>query len=434
MAFKPCGKRFRFDSFATEFASKENTHHKHGNQDDNDSGIDSEGTSQVSPPLDRAHYHSYQQATQCQPLSLVLREQNHQTSASSSNINSNSSTTPVIRHWKKSLKDLARSEETQNVPQNLSLKRKFEDENSGVDSVAQALLSLGVPRTSPPPTPMAVASSSFRNYPSPLHNSSFHGNLCAQPQDLSRKSFPIQLPLTPVPMSLREMKSSRNTSPPHYVLPLGELHVNHSRQQTNNSPVLVMLPQEPIQLPSSTSISPDNRPPLPSAALPGTKPFRCTDCKKTFSTQSGFAKHTQLHCSNNQTPKTFSCRYCSKGYTSLSALKMHIRTHTLPNQCNICGKSFSRPWLLQGHVRTHTGEKPYACTYCERCFADKSNLRAHLQTHLQTKKYPCPGCKKTFSRMSLLNKHSDGGCSGIQSRRAEAVESLIGLSTSGIRT
>merc|ERR1712140_79046 len=73
------------------------------------------------------------------------------------------------------------------------------------------------------------------------------------------------------------------------------------------------------------------------------KPYHCGDCKKSFATQSGHAKHLQLHCTN-QIAKTFSCKFCAKGYTSLSALKMHIRTHTLPCKCDICGKSFSRPW------------------------------------------------------------------------------------------
>ncbi|XP_076355028.1 uncharacterized protein LOC143249293 [Tachypleus tridentatus] len=137
--------------------------------------------------------------------------------------------------------------------------------------------------------------------------------------------------------------------------------------------------------------------------------YQCSDCNKNYSTYSGLSKHQQFYCIISK-KKSFSCKHCDKMYVSLGALKMHIRTHTLPCKCTICGKAFSRPWLLQGHIRTHTGEKPFSCPHCSRAFADRSNLRAHLQTHSDVKKYRCKTCNKTFSRMSLLVKHEDGMC------------------------
>ncbi|KAF7392544.1 hypothetical protein HZH66_008377 [Vespula vulgaris] len=158
---------------------------------------------------------------------------------------------------------------------------------------------------------------------------------------------------------------------------------------------------------SSTSLSSSS-----SATSPR---YQCPDCGKSYSTYSGLSKHQQFHCAaaEGQTKKSFSCKYCEKVYVSLGALKMHIRTHTLPCKCHLCGKAFSRPWLLQGHIRTHTGEKPFSCQHCNRAFADRSNLRAHLQTHSDVKKYSCTSCSKTFSRMSLLTKHQEGGCPGV---------------------
>ncbi|KAG5677070.1 hypothetical protein PVAND_006854 [Polypedilum vanderplanki] len=141
--------------------------------------------------------------------------------------------------------------------------------------------------------------------------------------------------------------------------------------------------------------------------------FKCSECKKSYSTTSGLTKHQQFHCpanKNGKMNKIVTCNECGKVYSSTGALKMHIRTHTLPCKCHLCGKAFSRPWLLQGHIRTHTGEKPFQCQFCHRAFADRSNLRAHLQTHSDVKKYSCTTCNKTFSRMSLLTKHKDAGC------------------------
>ncbi|GFY37397.1 zinc finger protein SNAI1 [Trichonephila inaurata madagascariensis] len=153
--------------------------------------------------------------------------------------------------------------------------------------------------------------------------------------------------------------------------------------------------------------------------------YQCVDCNKSYATFSGLSRHRQFHC-NTQAKKAFSCKHCEKVYVSLGALKMHIRTHTLPCKCSLCGKAFSRPWLLQGHIRTHTGEKPFACSHCSRAFADRSNLRAHLQTHSDIKKYNCRVCTKTFSRMSLLLKHNDGGCVSAQGR-SQGVYNAVAL-------
>ena len=153
--------------------------------------------------------------------------------------------------------------------------------------------------------------------------------------------------------------------------------------------------------------------------VPKKKPARSDelDCCNTMVSEAELKLCNEIY---SKSEKQIICKHCDKLYTSLGALKMHIRTHTLPCKCTLCGKAFSRPWLLQGHVRTHTGEKPFGCPHCGRAFADRSNLRAHLQTHSDFKKYCCDACPKTFSRLSLLVKHQDGSCPNRFNRNDES--------------
>ena len=384
---------------------------------------------------------------QREPLSLVVRPR-HQTQ--------DTQVTP--KHWKKS------------ISRNYSGENREPLLSPSTSTTAEALLSLGqAPLPAPRVLPCPVAPTrpvtqprivqpwaTLPSVPQAPGSLSVRRDLC----DISNVS-PVSLfpshPLPPVHFRSEAAPASLHLfSLPQQPAPLREVQSNSNLQLSSRPPFPVTAPVVKIK---TEPCVPQQAAPwhlAPPAASPASplfrhsvfksenieeqscsgardKPFHCHECKKSFSTQSGFAKHQQLHCSN-QIQRETTCKYCGKSYNSTSALKMHIRTHTLPCKCKECGKSFSRPWLLQGHLRTHTGEKPFACNECPRTFADKSNLRAHLQTHLQNKKYSCPGCQKTFSRMSLLTKHTDSGCLGLQSRNEECVETLSLMSSGLLRS
>jgi hypothetical protein len=89
------------------------------------------------------------------------------------------------------------------------------------------------------------------------------------------------------------------------------------------------------------------------SANSGEKPYKCSQCFKTFRKKV----HLNQHCRIHSGERPYGCEFCEKRFTQLSHL-----------------------WQ---HTRRHTGERPYKCDVgtCEKSFTQLSNLQSHLKTH-----------------------------------------------------
>uniref|UniRef100_A0A2K5Q028 C2H2-type domain-containing protein n=1 Tax=Cebus imitator TaxID=2715852 RepID=A0A2K5Q028_CEBIM len=120
------------------------------------------------------------------------------------------------------------------------------------------------------------------------------------------------------------------------------------------------------------------------------KPYKCTECEKSFSHSSTLFQHQKIHTGKKS----------HKFFFQSSNLIQHGRIHTAekPYKCDECGESFKQSSNLIQHQRIHTGEKPYQCDECGRCFSQSSHLIQHQRTHTGE-------CGKCFSQSSHLRQH-----------------------------
>lgn len=139
------------------------------------------------------------------------------------------------------------------------------------------------------------------------------------------------------------------------------------------------------------------------------KPYKCTQCVKSFANSSYLSQHMRIHLGI----KPFGpCQYCGKKFTQLSHLQQHIRTHTgeKPYKCKYtgCEKAFSQLSNLQSHSRCHQTDKPFKCNSCYKCFSDEQSLLEHIPKHKESKHlkvHICPFCGKSYTQATYLQKH-----------------------------
>jgi len=138
------------------------------------------------------------------------------------------------------------------------------------------------------------------------------------------------------------------------------------------------------------------------------KPYKCSQCTKTFANSSYLSQHTRIHLG----VKPYRCEICQRKFTQLSHLQQHIRTHTgdKPYKCRHggCNKAFSQLSNLQSHSRCHQTDKPYKCNSCYKCFQDEASLLDHIPKHKESKHlktHICNFCGKSYTQETYLAKH-----------------------------
>ncbi|XP_022616312.1 zinc finger protein 660-like isoform X1 [Seriola dumerili] len=109
------------------------------------------------------------------------------------------------------------------------------------------------------------------------------------------------------------------------------------------------------------------------------KPPRCDQCNKDFSSMKSWMSHIDIH-----KEKPFWCLSCAKGFRDEVSLDKHLQSHSLrQHKCNICHKRFQMSAQLMNHYNTHTGAKPYQCPFCGKTFSHAGNLITHKKKHLR---------------------------------------------------
>ena len=83
----------------------------------------------------------------------------------------------------------------------------------------------------------------------------------------------------------------------------------------------------------------------------------------------------------NPQDKPFKCTQCEKSFIRRAKLIIHERVHTgeKPFNCSHCTKKFATRGALKIHEIKHTGKYPYVCAYCNKNILTKQNLEIHLK-------------------------------------------------------
>ncbi|XP_073341408.1 uncharacterized protein [Pagrus major] len=118
-------------------------------------------------------------------------------------------------------------------------------------------------------------------------------------------------------------------------------------------------------------------PPSIQSKADKSKPPRCDQCNRDFTSTQSWQVHVELHKRN-----PFWCLSCARGFSDEISLDKHLQCHIeKPHICNVCHKGFQMAKQLINHYKSHIRAKPYQCNLCGKSFTFAGNLMTHRQRH-----------------------------------------------------
>lgn len=110
---------------------------------------------------------------------------------------------------------------------------------------------------------------------------------------------------------------------------------------------------------------------------------------------------------------TYSCEFCNQVFHSKGMHTIHVKKHTKPHECDVCGRGFAKNFTMQCHRKTHFNQKDHRCAMCGQAFTLRPQLNKHIgEKHGADAQLQCDACGARFLRRNVLERHQAHYCTG----------------------